>query len=947
MRKIFLSCIACGLVISIAIPCPVNAEQEKMESGYQGIYSSSNLRGDYQEYAEKYKEVPSGEREIRLLAEDAIYSRDVAFHSYAQRDKTLVIEDEGELGWQVQIPSDGKYLIEIQYCPLTDFRNDIELKLTIDGKLPFSECAKMGVPRLWRSASGVSQDNRGNDIAPKQTVCEEWWQAALMDFDGIYSAPFWIYFEEGEHTLSLSFTRGGIAVEQLILASPSPTVSYANKLSSWEQQGATDTSGILKIYQAEETLKTSSPTLGPIYDKSNASTQPSSPYYLRLNTVGGTYWKEAGQWIEWEIEAPQSGFYHIGFKYRQDLSEGFFSTRKLYLDNEILFSQLEDLRFEYDTQWKTYVIGSEDPYKVYLTKGSHTLRLEATTGVLADAAKQLQDMIYDLNDLYRQIVTITGTSPDIFRDYYLHEDIPEMIPFLTESATSLHKLADFIESLGRDKNSEASYLRTIAYQLNDIAERPETLKERLSAFKDNISGLASWMLQIKEQPLELDYIVLKSPDVPMPKASEGIGKQLVYSLQSFIASFINDYSNIGNFYEGGSSIRAWMLGGRDQAQVAKNLIDSSFVPQANIGVNLELVQGGINEAILSGNAPDVIMNLGRSDPVNLGCRNALLNLEDLEGYNEVISQFTPEALVPYRYENKTYGLPVELNFCMMFYRTDVFEKMGLEPPATWEEFYKVVNILSRNNLQVGVPVPVQQTVGGYDLFTALLYQAGGAIYNEEKSATVLDSPQAIGAFTQWTNLFVDMGLPLRYDFYSRFRTGEMPLAIQYYSQYNLLMASAPEITNMWKMIQLPGTRREDGTLDRSIMATGTSCGINRKTTDVDSSWAFLKWWVSAETQASYGEQLESIMGAAARYNTANVKAMKMLPWSQEEYTALYQQMAEVREIPEMPASYFVYRSLSNAFRKVIYNYEVNPREALIDYNLQMNKEITRKLKEFE
>jgi len=69
--------------------------------------------------------------------------------------------------------------------------------------------------------------------------------------------------------------------------------------------------------------------------------------------------------------------------------------------------------------------------------------------------------------------------------------------------------------------------------------------------------------------------------------------------------------------------------------------------------------------------------------------------------------------------------------------------------------------------------------------------------------------------------------------------------------------------------------------------------------------------------------------------------------SAEEYEQLHMQILAIREIPETPTNYFVYSSLTNAFRKVAYNANINPREAIVDYNLQINKEVQRKLKEFE
>ena len=40
----------------------------------------------------------------------------------------------------------------------------------------------------------------------------------------------------------------------------------------------------------------------------------------------------------------------------------------------------------------------------------------------------------------------------------------------------------------------------------------------------------------------------------------------------------------------------------------------------------------------------------------------------------------------------------------------------------------------------------------------------------------------------------------------------------------------------------------------------------------------MKWWVSSETQVTYAKELETILGAAARYTTANIVALKKLSW---------------------------------------------------------------------
>lgn len=904
-------------------------------AGFLYIFLSFALSEEYSAYHQIHEKT-GREEEILLDNASAALTEDAYFS-----DGVIVIDETGSVTYAFVLNEAGAYQIEIEYTSLEGKRNDIEYAVKIGGETPFEEAGKLRMFRMWESAGAITQNNQGDDIVPEQILSDEHAFYIVQDADGLYDKPFVFGFDAGENTLTIDFERAGIEIAAVTLIPEKEIPSYNEYIEGIDTQIV---SGVMR-YEAENTVHTSSPALAPIYDKSSPATLPSSSVNLKLNTIGSYNWEDAGMWIEWEIDVRESGLYSIAFRYRQSLSEGFFSSRRLYVDGEIPFAEWNDIHFEYGDTWQMM----RPDENVYLEKGRHVLRLEATTGVMAEYIRALQSMILELNTLYREIIMITGTTPDIFRDYNLKNSVPGMQDTLYRAAEELNRLADEIESLSDKNNSEASYLRSVAYQLEDVADHPETMKERLDSFKSNLSSLAAWMLELKDQPLELDCFYILGTQEETPDAETGFLENLRYQVGSFVASFTRDYSNLGNVYEDEENVtlRVWIVGGRDQAQVAKNVIDNKFVAETGIQVNLELVQGGLTEAILSGTAPDVIMNLGRSDPVNLGIRGALLDLSVFPDYEQVAARFSKDANSPYTYKGKVYGLPVTQNFNMMFYRTDIFEELGLDVPETWDEFFKTVRILQRKNLQVGVPVPSGTLLGNYDLFTAFLYQMGGSILNEDNTEAILDSPVAIEAFTMWTNLFVDMGLPLSYDFYSRFRTGEMPLAIQSYTQYNLLMTSAPDLTNLWKMAPIPGTMKEDGTIDRSIMSGGTACGINADCENPEAAWEFIKWWTDAMAQYEYGTQLETLMGAAVRYDTANLEALSMLPWSKEEYDALSEQISWIREIPETPANYFIYRSLTNAFRKVAYNTNINPREAIVDYNLQINKEIKRKIAEFE
>ena len=150
---------------------------------------------------------------------------------------------------------------------------------------------------------------------------------------------------------------------------------------------------------------------------------------------------------------------------------------------------------------------------------------------------------------------------------------------------------------------------------------------------------------------------------------------------------------------------------------------------------------------------------------------------------------------------------------------------------------------------------------------------------------------------------------------------------------------------MWKMLPMPGTAQADGTVNRAASVTCSAALIMNNGCDTQAAWEFVSWFAGAEAQASYGRRLEALVGEAARYNTANLQAIRLLPWTPSEASLILTQMQAAKGIPQSIASYYVTRNLYNAYRRVTVN-NTNPREVLYRYNRQMNEEIARKREEF-
>ncbi len=910
----------------------------------------------YSKYINNYKEAKTPQTEIRVEGENYNWidsARLPIIENHKGLDGAAVrTEETGSVSWTFEVDQEGLYNIAIRYFPVEGKSSEIEREFMLDGQVPFKGTDTLIFDRVWDNEhEEIEQDNRNNDLRPRQVESPVWLTAPFQDHEGFHSKPYQFYLSEGSHTITLTSLREPMLIDYLKLYQEPIISTYAEIQKEYNQRGYEPVSDVLVKVQGEQATYKSSPTLYPITDHTSPTSEPYDISKIRMNTIGGHNWRLPGQWIAWDVEVPQDGLYKVAFKSRQNLLRGVYANRKLYIDDEVPFKEVENISFHYDSDWQMSVLGDEtQPYYFYMTKGMHQLKLEVNLGDIAPLVSTVESSILELNAMYRKILTITSAVPDPFRDYKLEERIPEMIDVFQHQSQVLYSVASILKEATGEKSDKTAVLNTTSIQLMDMAERPETVAKRLTQFKTNVGSLGTWILSVREMPLELDYLIVASPEQELPDVKASIWSKVVHEVGTYLYSFVTDYNSIGNVSDGSKSVTVWIGTGRDQAQVLKAMIDDTFTPDMDIHVNLKLVNMGVLlPASLSGEGPDVAMQIGNEIPVNYGLRNAAADLTQFSDYEQVTKRFRDSAIVPYRYNGGVFALPEQQSFSMLFYRKDVLDELGLQVPDTWEDVYTMIPELQKNHMQFSLPIddpnnPIVSLVPNL-AYAMLLYQQEGEFYKNDGKASSFDQDIAMNAFKQWTNFYTSYKFPVQFDFPNRFRVGEMPIGIADYTMYNLLSVFAPEIRGLWDFTVVPGTMQEDGSVRRDVASTGTGVLMLESAQHKDEAWEFMKWWTSKETQVRFGREMEGLMGAAARYPTANIEALEELPWPVTDYRNLTNQWEWVKGIPEVPGGYFTGRHLNNAFRQVI-NEGDNPREILYDYVLKINQEIDMKREEF-
>lgn len=940
--------------------------------------------------------IGNGDTDVRIV-EYADMDNDGNYVSGTEQ-KGLYCPDAGAVGWEVDIPETGMYAISIEYYPVEGKVTSIQRTLYIDGKVPFYEARFLTFTKVWSDVydsgydgtrdTAFTKDILGNEIKPDKIQTPVWRNYDFTDSTGNVTEALEFYLEKGTHVLQLEAQSEAFALKSITFYPYEECTSYEEYLNRYSDADYVSSAEVAAVsgngdegikVEAELYENTSEISIYPLHDSSSPITSPQGVSGQLRNYIGSSNWESPGQWVSWRVTVPRSGLYKIGARCVQSATLGLFSSRIIRINGEIPFEEAKNLMFTAADTWQAYYLsdGSEehaDGFYFYLEEGENVIELEATIGKMSDIVLRLSNIIDTANQAYTNIRMITGANPDSNRDYNFYKLIPSSINDLAEAAEELYEIAASLDEISGASDTVSS-LESVARTMQKMGSKEEEVAKNLQSLKSDIGNLGDWLYVAMLSPLSLDYFTIQGTDAgqkQLPKAKENFAQSLWYELRMFANSFITDYDTLGALEEvdEDEAVEVWTTSGRDQANIIRNLINNNFTPKTGINVSLKLVaEGTLLPSILAGIGPDVSMDAKSSDVINWAIRGAVMPLDEFGGFDEIVSEFPDASIVPLRLYSDdiedynagehgkitddettyaTYALPMTLDFYMMFYRADVFQRLGLEAPKTWEDFYAILPVLQNNQMEAALPVDFEGT-------KVFLYQyldegtsVRDGLYADNGRRIGLDSNRALQAFDDLCSLFTQYGLPIAYSFENRFRTGEMPIGVVLYSSYTQISVFSPEIKGLWEFVPLPGYKTEDGTINNTspVKVTGIIMPRGNRTEEkANDAWEFMKWYVGHENQADYATEYTTLLGSQSKFTTANREALQEMPWSTSERQNLMAQFDKLSGIPEFPGSYIIERNVQFAFRNV-YNNNEDPVTSMLSYITDINKEISRKREEF-
>ncbi|CAN5118171.1 hypothetical protein BH18ACT4_BH18ACT4_14190 [soil metagenome] len=227
-----------------------------------------------------------------------------------------------------------------------------------------------------------------------------------------------------------------------------------------------------------------------------------------------------------------------------------------------------------------------------------------------------------------------------------------------------------------------------------------------------------------------------------------------------------------------------------------------------------------------------------------------------------------------KFDDQTLGLTLSTEPMIQYYRTDLYEELGLEPATTWDEFLSNAQALSEAGVADGTLLGFGPNVSWW--WMTLVWSFGGQIYDDQLQPTV-NTPEAIEATEYLKSLlaFAPEGAISANgdDVMFKFLSEDIGSIIQYSGYYGFVLS--PEANQHLDTI---GTAKMPLGAEDITHLAGWNIGIPADSQNQEQAWQFLEFVLGKSNAQAY---LDSGAAAIGRISiTEDEELVTELPYLQ-------------------------------------------------------------------
>lgn len=311
----------------------------------------------------------------------------------------------------------------------------------------------------------------------------------------------------------------------------------------------------------------------------------------------------------------------------------------------------------------------------------------------------------------------------------------------------------------------------------------------------------------------------------------------------------------------GKTLTVWIMQGTN-AKADQYFADVSkeFKDETGADLDVQYVEWAVahdkfTQGIAGGTTPDVA-EVGTTWTPEFADAGALMDLTDQVDADGLSDDLVPGLVEAGTVDGELYGMPWYAGVRSIVYRTDVFEKAGVEPPTTWDELIAAADkIKAAEPDMITFPVPGDSEYG----LDPWIWGAGGDLATQDGDSwtSTIDSPEAQEGIQFYTDLATKHGYSTpaattwdEADLSDAFSKGDVAMMIAGNWTPAALVEANPDLKGKIGAFPIPG---KDSGLSPSFLG-GSHLGIFNTTEDPDLAWAFVKLMTTGQDAAEWGEE---------------------------------------------------------------------------------------------
>lgn len=294
-------------------------------------------------------------------------------------------------------------------------------------------------------------------------------------------------------------------------------------------------------------------------------------------------------------------------------------------------------------------------------------------------------------------------------------------------------------------------------------------------------------------------------------------------------------------------ITIWAMGNEGEVldQLASQFEDEN--PDATVNVTAvpwENAHDRIATSIAGGETPDISM-LGTTWVGEFAATGALEPTPEGVVDDDTFFEGSWDTAVV---DDVAYGVPWYVDTRVLYYRTDMAEAAGVEPPTTWDEYKQFAQALKDEGATSGVSLPP----GGLDSWiyvTPLVWQQGGDILNDDGEFD-FTIEEWRNAFEFYKSFFTDgISEPVRLEggeIEQKFIDGEIGAFYSGPFHVSLLREQGGQgFADKFAIAPVPGDE------SRTSFTGGGNLAVFNDSENRDAAWKFVRWLSQPETQIEW------------------------------------------------------------------------------------------------